>query len=220
MKPASGAAFTIGYDLGTVGTWVRIAIGVVASLALLVIDLTDTGARFLVDTSLWFVGILVVYMVVFALLAPRVLPRLNPWVSTVIFYGPVLILPYVDALPDTFRVALALYVSVSIVVVVMVRYGGCEVVGIPSLIMRRRYVVYCPWNTVDLVDKAIEDSRWSSLLQGPALKVVGVLLPIAILVAGASSLGDAFPLAWLGAALGSFLIIAVAVLVRRRSRSE
>lgn len=222
MRPASGnsAGFTIGYDLGTVGTWVRIAIGVVASLALLVIDLTDVGTGFLVDTSIWFVAILAVYMVVFAVLAPRVLPGLNPWVSTVIFYGPVLLLPYVDALPDTFRVALALYVSISIAVVVVVRYGGCEVVGIPSLIMRRRYVVYCPWNTVDLVDKAIEDSRWSPMLQGPVLKVIGVALPITVLAAGAMLLGEAFPLVWLGAAAGSVVIIAIAVLLRRDSQSE
>lgn len=213
----NSAGFTIGYDLGTVGTWVRIAIGVVASLALLVIDLTDVDMRFLVDTAIWFMVILGVYTVVFALLAPRVLPLLNPWVSAVIFYGPVLVLPYIDALPDTFRVALALYVSLSVLVVVVVRYGGCEVVGIPSLILRRRFAIYCPWNTVDLVDKAIEDSKWSSLLQGPTPKVIGVLLPIAILTVGVSSLGDAFPLVWLGVALGSVLVIAIAVAIRRSS---
>ncbi len=31
--------------------------------------------------------------------------------------------------------------------------------GLPSLIFRRRYVVYCPWNVVDLADKVIADGR-------------------------------------------------------------
>lgn len=112
---------------------------VVASWALLAIDLISdgVGARFLAGVLAFFVGILGVYTVVYLFLAPRVLPRLNPWVSTILFYGPVLVLPYVDALPGTFRVALSIYVTVSIVVVVFVRYGGCEVVGIPSLIIGR-----------------------------------------------------------------------------------
>ena len=38
-------------------------------------------------------------------------------------------------------------------------YGGCEVIAIPSLIFGQRYVVYCPWNAVDLVDKVIADHK-------------------------------------------------------------
>ncbi|MFQ5921764.1 MAG: DUF6410 domain-containing protein [Anaerolineales bacterium] len=41
-------------------------------------------------------------------------------------------------------------------------YGGCEVMALPSLIFRRRYFVYCPWNVVDLADKVIEDNRAKS----------------------------------------------------------
>lgn len=127
-SPMERPGFTIGYDLGTVGTWVRILVGVVASLAFLSINVASDqpAASFIWQTSLWFLGILAAYTVVYVLLAPRVLPRLNPWVSTVIFYGPVLVLPYVDALPDAFRVALTLYIILSIVVVVFVRYGAAK----------------------------------------------------------------------------------------------
>ena len=215
--------FTIGYDLGTVGTWVRILVGVVASLALLSIDLSSDrpAADFFWESSLWFLGILAAYTAVYVLLAPRVLSRLNPWVLTVIFYGPVLVVPYVDALPDTFRVALTSYIILSIVVVVFVRYGGCEVVGIPSLIVRQRHVVYCPWNTVDIVDKAIEDSRWSQSLQGVSVKVVSTVVVIGVLVGGFYLLDDAAPLAWALTAAASVVVVAVWVsLHRAASQSE
>jgi hypothetical protein len=35
-------------------------------------------------------------------------------------------------------------------------YGGCEVMAIPSLIFGRRYIIYCPWNVVDAVDKVVQ----------------------------------------------------------------
>jgi hypothetical protein len=215
-SPDPGSGFTIGYDLGTVGTWVRILIGVIASSALLLVDLTDVSAAFLAQTGGWFVGILAVYTLIYALLAPRVLGKVNPWVSTVLFYGPVLALPYVDALPDPFRVALSLYVTVSIAVVVFVRYGGCEVVGIPSLVVRKRHVVYCPWNTVDLVDKAIQDSEWTNpLLRSRPFKIAAVLLAVAVLAAGANLLGDAFPAVWVILAGVSMLLVGGGILAHR-----
>ena len=215
-SPVSGKSFTIGYDLGTVGTWVRILIGVIASSALLLVDLSDVSAVFLARTGGWLVGILAVYTAAYALLAPRVLPKVNPWVSTVLFYGPVLVLPYVDALPDAFRVALSLYVTVSIAVVVFVRYGGCEVVGIPALIVRDRYVVYCPWNTVDLVDKAIQDSEWSNpLLRSRVFKVTAVVLAVAVFAVGANVLGDAFPAVWLILAAGSIMLVGGGIFTHR-----
>lgn len=212
-----GRGFTIGYDLGAVGTWVRILIGVVASAALVTIDLASdgVGAGFLAGVLAYFLGILAIYTVVYVLLAPRILPKLNPWVSTVLFYGPVLVLPYVDALPGTFRVALSIYVTVSIVVVVFVRYGGCEVVGIPSLIVGRRYVVYCPWNAVDLVDKAIEDSPWADRLQGRGVKTAAVVVAVVVIAAGGFTLDDAFPLVWLLAAGASVVVVAVSVWLSR-----
>ena len=219
MKDGAGnekePGFTIGYDLGTVGSWVRILIGVIASLALLVIDLSDVDSGFLVETALWLLGILAAYTLVYVSLSRRVLGKLNPWVSTVIFYGPVLVLPYVDGLPSTFRVALSIYVTLSIAVVVFIRYGGCEVVGIPSLIVRRRHVVYCPWNTVDLVDKAIEDSRWSAGLQAPTFKILAVALIVAVVTGGAFVLGDAFPAVWLIVAAVAVALVGITVALRR-----
>lgn len=215
MRKSPNDKFTVGYHLGTVGTWVRIVIGVIAALALLVVDLSDVDGGFLAETGIWFAGILAAYTGAYLLMAPRILPKSNPWVSTVIFYGPVLVLPYVEALPDTFRVALSLYVSVSVLVVVFVKYGGCEVIGIPSLIVRQRHVVYCPWNTVDLVDKAIIDSQWSDQLHSPAIKTTAILVSVVLLGAGGLFFSEAFPLVWILTAIGSVTVVAVGVLIHR-----
>lgn len=59
--------------------------------------------------------------------------------------------------PSAFQLALALYIAISLVFNFVMSYGGCEVMAIPSLVFRRRYVVYCPWNVVDVVDKVIEE---------------------------------------------------------------
>jgi hypothetical protein len=44
------------------------------------------------------------------------------------------------------------------------RYGGCEVVAVPSLLFGKRYVVYCPYNVIDVVEKAVLDRRKGSVM--------------------------------------------------------
>ncbi len=92
----------------------------------------------------WFLAWFAAYFTAQWLLGERFFARVNPWVSTVILYGPVFVVPYLDFLPLAFRVGLSLYIVVSVLVVVFIRYGGCEMIGIPALILRRRYIVYCP----------------------------------------------------------------------------
>lgn len=78
------------------------------------------------------------YFVADYALGERFLARVNPWVSTVILYGPILVLPYIRAVPLALRFAKTVYITLSLDVVIFFRYGGCEVVGLPSLILRRR----------------------------------------------------------------------------------
>jgi hypothetical protein len=59
--------------------------------------------------------------------------------------------------PPEFKLALALFIAISLTFNFIVSYGGCEVMAIPSLIFRKRYVVYCPWNVIDVVDMVIDD---------------------------------------------------------------
>jgi hypothetical protein len=217
-RTVSGAeGFTVGYHLGTVGTWVRILVGVLASLALITTDLTVTrpDPAFWWETFLWFLAVGGVYTAVYVTLAARVLPRLNPWVSTLVFYGPVLALPYLEALPATLRLAMTLYIVGSIALVVVMRYGGNAVVALPALITGRRHVVYCPWNAADLVDKAIEDSRWSGDLQGAAVRVVAVVVLISVLATGFFTVGPTEPVVWVLAFSASVATTAVWVACRR-----
>lgn len=165
--------FTVGYHLGSIGTWLRIILGVLLPLGYLATQLTAEGitAGQLAEVVGWFLALFAAYFTAQWLLGERFFARVNPWVSTVILYGPVFVVPYLDSLPLALRLGLSLYIAASVLVAVFIRYGGCEMIGIPSLILRRLYVVYCPWNAVDLADKAITDSRWSHLLSGRGPKL-------------------------------------------------
>jgi len=47
------------------------------------------------------------------------------------------------------------------VVEAAIGYGGCEIAGIPTLVLRRRYTLYCLFNSADLAERALRDrSRW------------------------------------------------------------
>lgn len=63
---------------------------------------------------------------------------MNPWGSTLLLVAPPLIVlgttsPGLDAI----RLGVILYIAVSLIVLFFIRYGGCEVVALPTLIMRR-----------------------------------------------------------------------------------
>lgn len=175
--------FTVGYHLGSIGTWLRLILGVLLPLGYLTTQLTGVGitARGLAEVAGWFLVLFAAYFTAQWLLGERFFARVNPWVSTLILYGPVFVVPYLAFLPLAFRLGLSLYIAVSVLVVVFIRYGGCEMIGIPSLILRRRYVVYCPWNAVDLADKAITDSRWSHLLSGRGPKLTAAAAMASVL---------------------------------------
>lgn len=215
-----GKGFTVGYDLGPVGFWVRI-LGAVAASAIIASDLISSQptTRFWSEAALWLTATVTAYTVVYVALAPRVLPRLNPWVMTALFYGPVLVLPYIGVLPNTFRLAVNLYIVASIGLVVIMRYGGNAVVAIPALISGRRHVVYCPWNAADIVDKATEDSHWSTDLQGATVKIVTGFVVFAVLLAGFLTAGPAEPVTWILTFLAAFATIGAWVAGRRLLRS-
>jgi hypothetical protein len=49
----------------------------------------------------------------------------------------------------------------------VIGYGGCEVVGIPTLILRRRYRIYCAFSGADLVERRLQAQptciRWTAV---------------------------------------------------------
>ena len=53
------------------------------------------------------------------------------------------VLGHLPGIPPPLILAVFLYFGISLIISAIVRYGGCEVVTIPGLILRRRYNVAC-----------------------------------------------------------------------------
>lgn len=176
--------FTVGRDVGFVGRWFRLIVGVYFS-ALAIADplLADPvigrdPVAFLGEVAIYFVAILVFYVVAVYLLGERVLARANPWVGTILMLGPLGAITTLELGPLTFRVAIGLYYSLASILNFAMSYGGCEVIALPSLIFRRRYTVYCPYNAVDAIENALSLSSQSQR----ALAVLS--MAIAVVVGG------------------------------------
>ena len=112
---------------------------------------------FLAEAAAYFVLSLVVYTVAFYVLRDPILARMNPWVGTAILLTPVLVVLMFDLGPPAFQIGINAYVGASLILASLMRYGGCEVGAVPSLLFGKRYVVYCPYNVIDVVEKAVVD---------------------------------------------------------------
>lgn len=153
--------FTLGRDAGLFGRWMRLIFGVAVPLYILARALLgkDLTAVFYLEIFLWFVGVFAAYLAAHYYLGERLFARVNPWISTIILVGPVILFGFFLPVSPEFQIALTLYIIISLVFNFLMSYGGCEVMAIPSLIFHRRYVIYCPWNAVDMVDKVITDRK-------------------------------------------------------------
>jgi hypothetical protein len=162
MTPQSD--FTLGRDVGLFGRLIRLLAGLL-SILFIVRSLGQASVQsgqqlaFLANIVLYFLAIGVVYFLVFYLYNIREVDSLNPWIPTLIFYGPVFVVAAFGLGPAPFQIALSLYVALSLLVPVVKGYGGCEVVALPSLTPARWHTVYCPWNAVDVVEEAMVSGR-------------------------------------------------------------
>ena len=154
------SSFRLGLDAGPIGRVARLILGGIIpiySIIRLLLN-SDLTLSFYAQAVLYFAAIFLVYLAAHYFLGERLLARVNPWVGTLILVGPPTVALLFQLGPGPFQLALGLYVSISLIFNFIMSYGGCEVMALPSLIFRRRYVVYCPWNVVDLADKVIADS--------------------------------------------------------------
>lgn len=165
---------TLGLDVGTFGRWSRLVWGLLI-LTPITIDLllnfspTEGSIRFYGFFLIYFASILVAYSLVYWFLGERFLVRANPWVNTVLFVGPALLVAWWDLLvapftglhlPQPLVLAMAVYIAISLILQWRIKYGGCEVVSIPILLFHRRYPSYCiPLVAIDAVEKVVVDSR-------------------------------------------------------------
>ena len=172
-EQASRSRFgTLGLDVGVFGRWSRLVWGLLLLtpivFAVITSDLLDSG-DFYLQAALYLVGITAAYVFVYWAFGERFFATANPWVNTAILVGPafavgwwpILIAPVTGIeLPDALVLAMGVYIGVSFILQWRIGYGGCEVVSIPIILLRRRYVTYCiPLVALDAVEKKIIDSR-------------------------------------------------------------
>jgi Family of unknown function (DUF6410) len=151
----------LGYSLGPAGACVRLVAGGLA-IAATIRFVEDAHSTLIVEVLAGFVGTTLLYLALFAGLGGRVVSRVDPWIGTAVLLAPFWarqLLP----IPDAARQGVLAYVGVGLVVDVALGYGGCEVVAIPTALLRRRYVVYCPYNMIDAAERSLTQTRGGRL---------------------------------------------------------
>ena len=59
-------------------------------------------------------------------------------------------------LPQAFSLAMGVYVGLSFILQWRIKYGGCEVVAVPIILLKKRYTTYCvPLVALDAVEKKV-----------------------------------------------------------------
>jgi hypothetical protein len=148
---------TVGYNVGTVGRWSRVGYGLLIALGaaastLFNFNVSRDPVAFSLETVAFFAAIVLAYLTVYGVFGERVFARANPWLNTLVLVGPALLVAYWNltvrhltgvSLPGPPTLAMLMYVGISPVVEAWIGYGGCEVVALPILVFRRRYVTYC-----------------------------------------------------------------------------
>ncbi len=161
MAMTTNSHFQIGDGVGLVGRWFRLFIGAYFVVFLVLnpillhpiprAELLALGGK----VGLSLAAIVAIYFVVFYAIGELVLSRMNPWAGTLVFLGTPTLLFLLGVLPPATQVAMGLYISASLMLTFFMRYGGCEVVALPSVLLHRRYTMYCPYNAVDAVERAV-----------------------------------------------------------------
>ena len=165
--PSAVPTFVIGRDIGRAGRLVRVLAGLLnllAALSILSLMRPVTGAD-LAAVAVAALATAAAYTVVIAIVGDRLLARLDPWLAALVVVAPLAVLFVLPFVPDAVTVGAFLYVAVSQFVQAAIGYGGCEIVGIPTLVLRRRYTVYCALNGADVVEQRLRGRpRWMGWL--------------------------------------------------------
>jgi hypothetical protein len=108
------------------------------------------------------------YTIAIALIGERLLTRIDGWLAALLLTGPSILLAALPFVPATIAGGIYLNFTIGLLVQAINGYGGCEIAGISTLILRRRYRVYCALNGTDVVE------RWAQPW-APWLKWTGML---------------------------------------------
>lgn len=166
-RDTSNPLFRIGNGVGPFGRWFRLFAGINAILFLslnpILLDPMPASrlGPYFGEVGLWFLLLATAYLVGVWLFGQLGLSRLTPWAGTAIFLGIPSLFRMLGLLPLTFQIAFGFYVGASLIATFFMRYGGCEVVAFPSLLLGHRFTMYCPYNAVDAVERAVAVDRYS-----------------------------------------------------------
>lgn len=204
--------FRIGLGVGTFGRWFRLLIGInaIAYLSVNPVLLNPLPTAEIVpyfgEVGLWLLGIIVAYMAGVWCFGHLPVHRLNPWLGTVIFLGVPTLLRMRGFIPESAQVAFGFYIGASLIATFFMRYGGCEVVALPSILFGKRFTMYCPYNAVDAVERGVAPDgfstghRWIAILSLAITMLVGGYFLIEVISSFFGRYGLAFDvdprLAW------------------------
>jgi Family of unknown function (DUF6410) len=162
-----GDDFVIGFHIGPFGRYARLIFALYFLVFFVVNPLVlnsqplDDFLTFALETLGWVVAIAAIYMVSFYFLGELLLSKMNPWTGTLFFLGLPTLIGMLGYMPQPIQIAFGLYVPLSLILIFFMRYGGCEVVALPSLIFRKRFTMYCPYNAMDAIEAGVTAGRGS-----------------------------------------------------------
>ncbi len=90
----------------------------------------------------YFVVVLIAYAALTFLPGRLILTRINPWLGAAIMDLPLLLL-FFPQVPNLLKFGIVLFFGLSLIIAGLVKYGGCEVTVIASLVLGKRYNVAC-----------------------------------------------------------------------------
>jgi drug/metabolite transporter (DMT)-like permease len=167
------AEITIGRDLGPVGRWVRVGLGLLG-VSYGVGGLV-AGDAALLPTVGFVLALAGYYLLLHRLLGERMFARANPWFGTTLMLGSLAVftMPFT---PAPLHHAVGLYIGVALLITATIGYGGCEVAAPATWLLRRRYVLYCPYNAIDAAERPLHRlrTRATGMLAAVLTIVVGV----------------------------------------------
>jgi hypothetical protein len=207
----------VGRDLLPAGRSLRAVAGILFLAAAIstASNLGQVSASLLAQLALTVLLCAAAYTALVWILGDRFLARVDPWLGALALILPLAVVGVLPSVPRPVVVGADFYVAVSLVVQAAIGYGGCEIGGIPTLVLRRRYTVYCAFNGVDLVEQWLRTrSRWVAWgLALAAFVVIVVLMGLTLSIGS----GLAFWIAYL-----AFLAIGLVtnrLVIRRRERT-
>ena len=187
-SPATGEPMRVGRDLLPAGRLIRVVAGILflAAAVATAASLRHVSLPAVLEIALTVLIAATGYTVLVWLLGERLLDRIDPWLAAIVIVLPLALVGALPFVPKPVGVGADLYVAVSLLVQAAIGYGGCEIAGVPTLVLRRRHTVYCALNGVDVVERWLRD-RSRSLAWGLAVLAFVVIFALIVLAEGLGS---------------------------------